>query len=215
MFTLRFAILACTLTLAICSPHYNINKEVDALLVNLNQFLASKNMDTSLIQDLGEDGQPLFVGTIVSDLTTMYRTGDCELWADGDNIKIKMNVGLRKMIVHVLLVPYMNGPGTFSFDGNSAEIELILKPDGAGSCTTDWHHFNITTLGKVISHSFNKEFDGKPAPKELTSIMIPFYNESFNDDEFQMFTLSGLNRLINVCDQKVMHETFRKYHQKM
>ncbi|KAK9496356.1 hypothetical protein O3M35_011753 [Rhynocoris fuscipes] len=213
MFTLRVAILACTLTLAICSPHYNINKEVDALLVNLNQLLASKNMDTLLLPDLAMEEAPVFIGTSVRDLTTMYRTGDCELWADGDNLKIKMNVGLKKMTVHIFLVPYLQGPGTYSFGDNSAEIELTLKPNGAESCTTDWDYLNITTLGKVMTHSFNKEFDGKPAPDELTQIMIPYYNKNLNGQ--QMYSIKSLSRFINICDQTEMSETFRKYQPKV
>nr|ATU83068.1 secreted venom protein family 5 protein [Pristhesancus plagipennis] len=205
--TLRVATFVCMLALAMGSTHYNINKEVEALLVNLNELLASKKMDTSVIPDLGVEAAPVFIGTTVRDFTTMYRTGDCELWVDGENLKIKMNVGLKQMTVHVFLVPYLGGPGTYSFEGASAEVGLTLKPNEAGSCTTDWDYLNITTLGNVLTHTFNKQYDGKSAPEEMTKLIIPYYNKYFNNNE--IFSIKNLNKFLNICDHT--ETTFRKY----
>nr|AQM58367.1 venom protein family 5 protein 1 [Pristhesancus plagipennis] len=207
---MRLLILSCMwFTFAFGSKHFNINEQIDGILPDFNKFLASKKLDSTLMPDFGYSAAPVFIGVNLGDLTTIYRTGDCEIWGDGDNLKIKMNLGLKNMKTNIFLVPYMRGPAALTFEGASAEIGVTLVPDGNNSCKTSWDYINLTTLGQVTSHSLNKEFDGKPLANEVLKDLIPYYNKHLNGNE--MFSIKGLGEYINLCDQNGMVNTFRKF----
>nr|QHB21488.1 venom protein family 5 protein 1 [Platymeris rhadamanthus] len=205
----KVTILAYTVAFAIGSKHFNINKQIDAILPKFNEHLVARKFQTILLPDFGFSAAPVFIGVTLKDLSTLYRTGDCEIWADGGSLKMKMNVGLKDMVTNIYLVPYMRGSGSFDFVGASAEIGITLSPTGTSSCKTSWDYIKLTTLGTVTTHTANKEFDGKPPPEELNNEIIPYYNKYLNNNE--MFSIKHLDHLIDICELDLVVKTFQEH----
>uniref|UniRef100_A0AB38ZE64 Heteropteran venom family 5 protein 1 n=1 Tax=Ectomocoris sp. TaxID=3104572 RepID=A0AB38ZE64_9HEMI len=210
MISLRVLILLCTLAYTSCTQHFNINKQMDEILPEFNRYLRSKQMVAATLPDFGYPASPVFIGVTIRNLTTIYRTGDCELWGDGDNLKIKMMVGLKDMSVNVFVVPYMmQNSATFEFQGAAAEIGITLIPESKNICRTSWDYIEIKTLGDIIGHTSYKKYDGQPLPDEIKKDLILYYNKYLNNDE--MFSIKLLNNLINLCNQNPVISTYKHF----
>ncbi|KAK9503176.1 hypothetical protein O3M35_011801 [Rhynocoris fuscipes] len=205
---MRFIILSCILLAFACGSHsVDINEQIDGILSEFNTFLASKKLDATLIPDFKFPTAPVFNGVILRDLTTLYRTGDGRIWKDGDNLRIKMNVGLKDMRINIFQATYMRSPAALTFERASAEIRVSLYPDENGSCKTSWDYIKLTTLGYATSYSLNKEYDGKPFV--ILKDLIPFYNKHLNGSE--KYSIKGLNNYINLCEQNAVDSLFKQY----
>uniref|UniRef100_A0AB38ZEK3 Heteropteran venom family 5 protein 2 n=1 Tax=Oncocephalus sp. TaxID=2944721 RepID=A0AB38ZEK3_9HEMI len=186
-----------------------VNEKIDEILPHINKYFASKRFDSVQIPDFGYPAAPVFIGVQLSNLTTLYRTGDCQVTQDGENIKVKLNIGLKDMKTSIMLVPYMHGPGSFVFTGASAELGITMMPEGTDSCRISWEYITIKTLGDVIGYCFNKEFDGKAPPEQLKGDIIPYYNKRLNGQE--MFSIKNLNSFLNLCELKEVADAFRSF----
>uniref|UniRef100_A0AB38ZEP5 Heteropteran venom family 5 protein 3 n=1 Tax=Oncocephalus sp. TaxID=2944721 RepID=A0AB38ZEP5_9HEMI len=201
-------ILAFVTTSVLTSPTL-VNDKIDEIIPHINRHFASKLFDVVQIPDYGYQGSPVYIGVALRNLTTFYRTGDCVVWAEGENVRLRMNLGLRDMKTNVRLVTYMNGPGGFVFEGASAEMGIVMVPEGVDGCRIFWDYVIITTLGNVVGYSFNQQYNGVPPPNQLDGDVIPYYNQRFNGGE--IFTIRNLNMFLNLCDLPIVADAFRSF----
>ncbi|KAL1139069.1 hypothetical protein AAG570_009130 [Ranatra chinensis] len=192
------AVVAIFGSLAGADPvHYNINDRVDNLLPDLNKFVLSKHLDQIPVADYGVESAPVLIGVRVSNLSSLVRTGDAEMWEhDEKTLAVSVNLGLKDARVHVDSAPFIQGRSSvWELRDASAHLLLTLHPTALSECVTSYQQITITRLGKITIHTSDPAWDGKAPPQHIVDGIVDYYNKWNNLPE----NLESVDKNMDLC----------------
>ncbi|KAK9503148.1 hypothetical protein O3M35_011776 [Rhynocoris fuscipes] len=191
------------------ADHENINKSIDELFNELRSYLKKEGLEKVILPDFGFSGTPIFLSVSLSDLSTIYRTGDCEIWTENDLLRIKMNIGLKQMQVDADQCPITKGPTSLMITGASAEIDITLHADGE-SCHASWDYINISSLGRMVVQSADQTYNGQIVRGDLINNAINYYNKLLNRNDI-LINIHLISDIVELCQFPSMIEIYNKF----
>nr|ATU83063.1 secreted venom protein family 5 protein [Pristhesancus plagipennis] len=169
-----------------------INQAVDKLLEEAKIILHARGQDKINVPNLDKtihktifgkiqvNGEFHSSGGLFQDLSSLHRTGDVRMNAQGNKLTLSASMGLSKLAIDFshysfqLLAIHSEGNIHAECDQNAISAEIALVHNGA-TCTVELHHAQIGTLEK-----FDVKMNGPGQLNEVGSLLFTWILNTFN-----------------------------------